>query len=385
MRLLKGLLVLTLLVACVAIEIRYDVDFLGMHGTAVRVAEGELSKVYKDPVGLRGVHYFYGPVSLVLIKPIGFLSFAFAKTIWILIQCAAFGIFWWGLYRFFPKLSQGLSLWGLALVVMINPVHNNFQSNNIQLMMIAALFIAFFLLEQKKVSSHLIGGAIVVLAAYIKIYPAFIAAFLLLAFPRKVWKGYLLGTTLALLLPLICFGWEASLGLYKDHFQSLFSYHTDNPLSGSYTIQCLPALLAHYVPSKLFSLLILALVSLSFFIWEWKKRKEIQERPETAHFFFFFALALTVFLNPSSFIHYLVFFVPLTIWVGSGVRPALSTAFLVLGVLFMAFTAEGVVGKNLSRLFMQWDFVTIGMILILLSATNRAVSISPNRLSPPVV
>src|ERR1041385_2557665 len=77
-----------LLIACIGIALRFDVDFTVFHG-AVQILRGGSYEVYGVPVGMLKARFFYGPLFLVLLSPLARFSFFAAKLIWIALQTAA--------------------------------------------------------------------------------------------------------------------------------------------------------------------------------------------------------------------------------------------------------------------------------------------------------
>ena len=104
-------------------------------------------------------------------------------------------LFWFLLSVLYPFLGNNDVRWGWILVwiVAINPIHNNFQSNNIQLMLACVLLLAEILAQKKNPALQTLGGSLCSLAAAIKVFPLFIAVYYLLVKPRPVRLGVILG------------------------------------------------------------------------------------------------------------------------------------------------------------------------------------------------
>ena len=184
-----------LLVPCWIISFPFDVDLRVMHGVG-RWLYSDLGKVYNDPAAIG--RFFYGPIFLLLLKPVGYFSYPVAQWIWLALQTASYVIFWWALLRLFPVLLSRKSsvVWWLCFITAINPIHNNFQSGNIQLMLAAALLTSEVLYE-KGDAGKFFAGVVVMLAAAIKIFPIFIVGLYLLRGKRSAMAGLAAGALLS--------------------------------------------------------------------------------------------------------------------------------------------------------------------------------------------
>lgn len=380
LRTYQWFLLAALLAAAVAIAVRFEVDFTVIYGAAA-LSRVDPSHIYGLPVGgATGGRFFYGPFSFFLIQPLALVSFPVAKWIWIGLQTLAYAVFWAFLFAHFEVLKKRQLAWLWVFVAAINPVHLNFQSNNIQLMLLAALMVAEILSKRKEWWWQGLAGGLVAAVSCIKLYPLFIAVYFWLVKKRMVRVGLVLGFITALCVPFLQFGIGKGLALYQGFLHSLASYHKDNSLIESFNIQCLPSLLARLLPryiveGRSFAAIVLAAVgSIAFayyrFVYLHVDRARKDEKFETH--LWSCALALMVFLNPSSFGHYLVFFIPaicslIEILEVAENREWFPTLGLVVGTALMAFVVDGVLGKPLSNQLQRDCLPTVGLIAICLA------------------
>ena len=244
-------LLAVLLVCAIAIAIRYEVDFVVMY-QASRLSHFDVFHVYGSRIGgITGGRFFYGPLTFFFIHPLAFFSFPVAKGIWIGLQTVAFVVFWAFLISNFGVLRRSHWAWLWVFAVSINPVHLNYQSNNIQLMILAVLMIAEVLSKRRETWCQYLGGILVALISAIKLYPFFIVVYFWIVKPRTVRIGLVLGLTLAAVIPLLQFGFADGVLLYKGFLNSLAGYHRDNSLIESFNLQCLPAVLARILPRQI--------------------------------------------------------------------------------------------------------------------------------------
>jgi hypothetical protein len=367
-----------LLVPCWVIAYHYDIDLVNLH-TAAKFANTDISRIYAQN-GDMG-RYFYGPFSLVLIKPLGLLPYVAVKWIWIFLQTLCYVIFWYFLYKIYPELKNKFSnaAWLLVWFVSINPIHNNFQSNNIQIMLATLLVVAEYLTYSKKKSHLLAAGALCVAAASIKIFPIFLVAYYIGTKPWPVKWGIIGSTILFHLLPFVAFGYDGAMAIYHDFFVNLGTYEKDNSLIRVADILCLPSLIARLtyswdpdgkIAAEMTRWLTLG-ISASFFGWIFFKNKISLTKDLLGRDGWAMAMALMALLTPSTRPHYFIFFLPAycTLMVLSH-RRLISKAWIgatVLSVIAIAFTAEGVTGKKLNDYLEFQSVPTWGMILLLIT------------------
>ncbi len=79
----KWFLIIALLIPCWVIGIKYEIDLVVLHATA-QFLNNDFTRVYMQNGDLG--RYFYGPFSLILIKPLGYLSFPVVKYFWLCLQ-----------------------------------------------------------------------------------------------------------------------------------------------------------------------------------------------------------------------------------------------------------------------------------------------------------
>lgn len=357
-----------LLIPCWVIAAKFDIDLVVLHHTAT-LAHHDLGHIY-GPNGSLG-QYFYGPISLVLFYPLGWFPYVVVKWFWIVLQTIAYLVFWVGLYRLYPKLNDPKFHFGWLVVwiISINPIHNNFQSNNIQLMLAAVFLVSEFLTRHPSSRRQFLGGLICVIAGAVKIFPLFLAAFYFVTKKKAVRGGIIAGAVLSLITPLIFFGLQNGIDLFRAFYVSLTTYEAHNSLLRASDILCLPSLLTRWfgegpLVASVTKAVILGL-SGTFFVAAWwlKKTKEISDTD-----LFAMALLLMALLNPSTRPHYFIFYVPAfcSIVVSlAGVRANWVLAIgTVVATLLIAFTAQGVVGKQWNNIMEGWSLPTYGMLLL---------------------
>ncbi len=384
-----GLLLALLVASCVA-AINYEIDLVNIYVTA-KFLVTDITRTYmkNEPYG----RYFYGPISLVLIKPFAYMSWVVVKYFWILLQTVCFVAFWKMLNKLYPFLLEKKANWAwvVVLVVSINPLHNNFQSNNIQLMLMAIFLYSELLSYEKSGQKQFWSGALISLAALIKVFPAFLAAYYFVVKPKKVKLGVVLGALLWLVVPFAVFGWNDSLLLYKGFFEHLFTYNNEeNSFLKVQDLLCLPSLIARILSNaspeqiSLVTKSSILLVSGGFFISALNKFKTPVTKKDSLRYWAL-ALALMTFLNPSTRPHYFIFYVPAfcallevlyentaSWWV------KLST---VLSVLMIAFTAQGVTGKQLNDKLELLSVPTWGMLILCVALTALLITEKKSELS----
>ena len=106
----------------------------------------------------------------------------------------------------------------------------------------------------------------------------------------------------------------------------------------------------------------------AFFAYAWKKRATAASDANYSLHLWALASALMVFLNPSTRPHYFIFYVPAFCSLLQILALATEKAYLLLllsvSTLLIAFTAEGVVGKQLNDKLEMWSVPTVGMLLL---------------------
>jgi hypothetical protein len=370
-QLLKLLLCFALLIAGVVIAARYEIDFPTLWRTAVLVFEGKLDQVYAPFTG----RYFYPPFSLILIEPLGALGFPLAKWIWIALQSVAFVGFWKYLGRLYPFLNSEANFWSwvLIFIVSINPLHNNFQSNNIQTMLAAGLLGCEYL-SRGKSKGQFWAGFICALIGAIKIFPLFIAGYYFVSRPRPTKVGVASGMVASLLLPFLFFGKTGGVLLFTAFSKNLTTYNQDNSPIGTPDILCLPSLIARLAGGASYTGLLIKisvlLIAAVFYAWAYAVSRRTQTTPKDENLHFWaLALALSAFLNPSTRPHYFQFFVPaycsvLQLIKEKANRKGWLQVSVALSVLLVAFTAEGVVGHDLNDRLEFLSLPTYGMLIL---------------------
>lgn len=363
-----------LITACWIIAARYDIDLVVLHNAA-RLTHGQLERVYSYNGSLG--RYFYGPFSLFLIHPLGALSYPVVKFIWIVLQTLSFGIFWWGLCRLYPFLTSPKHWpWLLVWAFSINPVHNNFQSNNIQLMLMAAMIGAELLSRYPDRVRPFLAGVIISFASAVKVFPVFLGVLYWLIKGRATKAGLVAGALLSIALPATLFGVEPTRLLFADFLHNLTTYAAENSLTNVADILCLPSLITRLLGDTPATAHIIRAVTLSlsavFFALAWLDcRKGASESTQGA--WWAMGLLLMTLLNPSTRPHYFIFYVPalcLAIEATAFSREARPWALVttIASFVLIALTAEGVVGKTLNNQMEAWSLPTYGMLGLFLVA-----------------
>lgn len=366
---IKWCLLGLLLIPCWVMGIKYEIDLVVLHATA-KFLITDFTRVYAQN-GVLG-RYFYGPFSLILIKPLGYLNFTIVKYFWLCLQTFCYFWFWRFLSSLYPVLNDKKWFWGwfLVWIISINPIHNNFQSNNIQLMLATTLLLAETLCRNPSSKKQVLGGMLVAFTAGVKVFPGFLLVYYFLAKSTATRKGILAGSAVVLLSPFLFLGIEKSLFLYRGFFLNLTTYSAENSLTRINDILCIPSLLARLsVPSPLINGCVLLLSAL-FFGWVWvSKNKASFTREEP--YFLGLSWALSVLLNPSTRPHYFIFYVPAfcSLVEYLSIKPKARGVMIatLIATLLIAFTAEGVTGKALNDWLEAASVPTIGMTLLCLT------------------
>ena len=381
-------LIFLLLIPCWVIAVHYDIDLPTLYHAMRNADQGKLSSVYNETAGEVDItpghsflvgRYFYPPFSLVFFSPLGFFSYPIIKWTWFGLQTLWFGLFWVLLSRLYPEIrSRRLDwLWVAIWIVSINPIHNNFQSNNIQLLLSALLFGSELLSRKENKGVQLIAGILLSFAVGLKVYPLFLVGYYAAVKSRWVNAGVVLGGIIVVLSPLLPFGWAGTLELYRGFYVNLSTYGKDNGLLTVVDINSLPSMLARFTDpwftpaqSAKLTQAVTLIVSLGYFGFCAFVRRFSPEFKRLEVHLWALGLALMIFLNPSTRPHYYVFYVPAFASLGHFIKLShkkdLAVCFL-LSVLLVAFTAEGVVGKRLNDDWEAWSIPTIGMLLLCLA------------------
>ena len=362
----QWVLTIALLAACIGIAKQYEVDFKTVY--AVAIVENVQESYVQQPTYHAG-RYFYGPFSLILIRPFGLFSYEVSRWIWIALQTFCFFVFFRFLYRFYPDLKKSFVFWILSFIFLINPVHGNFQSNNIQLMLMAALMFAESLSTQTK-QHRFFAGFIVSLIASIKIFPAFIGLYYLITKKKEVSYGLFGGALFALAMPVFFYGWDTNVRFFHDFIANVSTYEADNELTRP-DILSLASMVTTYTDGVVFvgkqylaSVLFIA-ISLLFFAIAYVLRKT----DEVSTSVWALGMMLMAILTPSARVHFWVFCVPAFCEVASQFdRKSLFTRWegylLVLSLLMVSFTTESIIGKNLNDYCEYLRVPLVGLFLL---------------------
>lgn len=383
----KWFLLVALLIPCWVIGINYDIDLVVLHATS-QFINNDYTRVYAQN-GTLG-RYFYGPFSLILIKPLGYFSYVTVKYFWLGLQTLCYFVFWSALTDLYPFLKKEKYFWGWILVwiVSINPIHNNYQSNNIQLMLATLLLLAEKLTLSTSANRQKLGGLLVTIAAGIKVFPGFLIPFYFIVKNNNVRKGVLIGIFAVGLSPFLVLGVPKALFLYQGFFSNLTTYSAENSLTNTNDILCLPSLLARLGLSARVINLGILLLSFTFYSWVFIHRTRFSQNRVNLHVLAL-VWALSVLLNPSTRPHYFIFYIPafcslLEIQYASGMK--LNKLFpmgILISTLLIAFTAEGVVGKPTNEWLEAHNWPTIGMLILTIMLALVIGSIRKTHVQPP--
>lgn len=374
-------LLVALLIPCWVIAIQYNVDLVNLFAAA-GFTHTDLSRVYAYNGNLG--RYFYGPFSLVLISPLAHLSFNSVKAFWLVLQTLSYLILWVSLSRLYPVLKEKgfFFSWLIVWIFSINPIHNNFQSNNIQLMLMAVLLIAELKSREESRAAQILSGVLVMMAAAVKVFPIFIAVFYFLVKPKNVKAGIVLGGLLTFALPFVFFGFSNGEMLYREFVTNLGTYSHENNLTKVPDILCLPSLItrllspADSIPTKEVESIAkgaTVLISALFFLWATLKslKGEFKDARYSLHAYAM-ALALMAFLNPSSRPHYFIFYVPAFCSALEGIYlnqnlKRIGWALMGVSIILVAFTTDFFTGKGLNDTLEFKNIPTVGLLLACLT------------------
>lgn len=373
-------LMLILLVACIGIAISGGIDFVVYHWAAF-LSHTNVEGVYTLPAGSGG-YYYYGPIFLAMLSPLGWLGYPVAKAIWIGIQVLSYVFFWWASYQLYPNLKKRALIWLWAFIFAINPIHTTFQCLNIQLLLLAG-FLGVELLRRTRIPlGEWCAGVLISILAGIKVYPAFILVFYLIFERRPFRWGAACGLIFSFVAPFLFFGWYDGLILWKGFLFNVAAYTSHHTLSDISFILCLPTMVARVFQSwgiapiyaKIVTLVLSCLISVFFYGWVYKLKHRGQLKNDDTLALWSLALALMVFLNPSSFIHYFVFYFPAFFWALDRLAtvsrfPEKSFLFvgLSLTTLLVSMSTSFVVGRALSHQLELWNIPTLGAMFLMLT------------------
>lgn len=309
----KRFLLFVLLIPCWGIALRPGIDYSVYYKVSEWVNQGRLSHLYQDSIQIGS--FYYGPLALVFFKPLSWFSFNAGHWVFFALQTLAYLVFWTFLFRLFPE-KEGQKkpwLWLLVWLAAIKPIHSSFQCYNIQLFFAASFVLAEWLTQQKEKSKQISGGILLSAIAAIKFFPGFIGLLYWITKSKNVKLGTVIGAILAFLIPVVVFGWQATLQLHLDLKDGLHLYHATYPLKDQIFFLSLPSLLATWLSPWLetgtiekLTYLTSGLIALAFYYFAWKGRKN----PEWQSQFFALGLAVMTVINTSTRVDYYVFFLP---------------------------------------------------------------------------
>lgn len=363
---------LLLLVASWVIAYRFNMDFLVFY-RAGAMKWNPIPPAYVN-VPNEG-KFFYAPVSLLLFKPFGLLGYPVAKLAWNLIQTLSFIGFWAGLYFLYPFLgSVGFVGWVVIFSAAINPIHNNFQTGNVQLMLAAILVWAEIGSRSRSPAKQILAGAACAFVGVVKVFPLLMTALYFVTKPKKVKQGLVLGLVLAFGLPFLVFGIDGSLVLYRGFMANIlgFDERADNSLVLIADILCLPSWLMRLGFSRRAAAVLDLGVCLSFFLWLFRNRSRWSREWDTSAWAI--GMLLMVFLNFSTRVHYFVFYLPafcslLALALVREPGQLVRAGALALATLCIAFTAQGVAGRYWSVRFEVMSIPTFGAAVLAVALT----------------
>lgn len=368
----NGLLAI-LFIASLGIGLNNHVDIRVFYWAARYAVEGRLDAIYGPEIlAVSPGRFFYSPVALAFFYPLGLLPYRFVHLFWLALQSVAFFTVWKVLVEQvgWLKSPKFTVWWFLVWVFAVNPIHGSFQSGNVSLLLAALVFAAESLAQRESKQSQMVAGALVAVAAILKVFPAFIVLYYIFFKSHRVRLGILLAAVLSAALPLLLFGFERTVDLTRVFVATAGSYGDDNSFRISQDILCLPGLLARnvlfWLPELLARRLALgvsALVGAFFFIQCWFNRKALSKNPVG---WWSLALALMVLLNPSSRPHYFVFYLPAfaLLCAFAKERGGAIRGIVVVSLVLICLTVQSVVGKNWNDRLERFDFPTLGLILL---------------------
>lgn len=376
-----GFLIL-LLIPCWVIAAQYNIDLVNLYAAA-KMLLTQPTLVYTSHDGLG--RWFYGPVSLVMIKPFAYFPYVVVKYFWIVLQTISFFAFWRLLGRLFPFMEERTVRWGwlFVWVLAINPIHNNFQSNNIQLMLATVLLWAETLDQTNEPLFGVVAGFLCAICAAIKVFPLFLCAFYFVARSRWVKTGLLTGFAAAVAVPYAFFGKTIATAQFKGFFENLTTYNADNSPVTIPDILCLPSMIMRWLTpndviattgqasphAALAAKIVILALSAIFFYYAWRASRETQLPADRRRVYWWaLAMALMAFLNPSTRPHYFIFYIPayaalVELSFAQGTAFVLQAGLLLSGAL-VALTAQGILGKTLNDRAEAASLPTYGALIL---------------------
>ena len=373
-----------LLVPCWVIARKYEVDFVILHDTMRLLHDGGFGRIYTENVGNITVgRYFYPPFSLIVFGLFGTVSFVVAKWIWIALQTLWFVLLWRLLGEVYPFLKKPEMRWSWLLVwaMSINPIHNNFQSNNIQLMLFAGLLGAELLIRRGDSRAQFVGGFLSVSPGAIKVYPFFISAYYFVSKPKAVRWGVVAGVLFTTLTPFLVFGGHNGVVLYESFFTNLIKYGQSNPILTTVDIASLPAMMERFFEYGLkvsaksslrIATITVGAIAVVFLGYAFGRRKSIARDSRDGVHLWVLAMLLAVLLNSSTRPHYFVFYLPAFCSLceliadrklGRKLGWITTIGVLISGAL-LGLTAEAMVGHQLNDRLEAWCLPAMGMVLL---------------------
>lgn len=355
---MRAALLFLLLIPCWVIAFKYHVDLKVLHAVAEMISTNVLH-VYDGGISIG--RFFYGPVTLLLIWPLSFFSYGAAELVWVIVQTVAYVFFWVWMFRFFPVTLRGkIGFFLLAWCFALNPIHNNFQSGNIQLILLALLAWAEGWSADCPKINRFIAGLLVSLVSVVKVFPAFLIPYYVVRRDKWLIGGIAVGLVFAFLAPAVVFGWDSNVLLHQGFLSNLTTYGKDNPLVEIPDILSLASLFARVGLPSLFFPIAFVVISVFFYVWMAKHRV-------VGSGSWSLALALMALLNPSTRVHYFIFYVPafLAVLEFSFAQNRRKLQWGIYAVFaLIALTMQGVVGKKLNDILEFQNFPTWGAILL---------------------
>ncbi len=249
-------------------------------------------------------------------------------------------------------------------------------------MLATLLVLAEKLTRSSSSSKQILGGILVTFTAGIKVFPAFLVLYYFIAKNNATRKGILLGGLIVIASPFLFLGPDKALFLYQGFFSNLITYSAENSLTKINDILCLPSLLARIGwSSKAINICVL-IISALFYLWVYLSRLSFKQG-RTEYHLLAMAWALSVLLNPSTRPHYFIFYIPafcsiLEVIYSNSYSKVLTWG-LIFSTLLIAFTAEGVVGKQWNEWLEHANFPTYGMVLLCLVLTVAVLATQNSR------
>jgi len=349
---LPYILLFILLIPCWGIAWKPGGDLTVYYKASTWLQNDWVSKLYSNNAEIG--NFFYGPFGLALLKPLSILSFSNANLLWLLLQTVAYLFFWKNLFLIFPELlnPKKLSLFLLAWIVSIKPIHASFQSHNVQLMFAALLTSSQLSNSSQNTTQQNIGGAIVTLLSSIKVYPWFLAIYYFIHSKKAFRVGLIFGGVISLLVPLFVFGIRTGVKLPIEFFENARKYHQVYDLAKDVVSLSLPSLLASWLPQSLLNLgaigITVGSISLLFFSWIILNSKKITSDKE--RYFWTFAWSMMGLLNsttrPDYFIYFVPAFVSLSLLIQHQKQKRIFHLGLVISVLLISFITEWTLGSR---------------------------------------